>query len=63
MAEHKEKSQRVGDFLRECAVLMFVLYPLEAGLQKQFDGWVCFIVLAVAGIMLHWGLKLEGSDE
>jgi hypothetical protein len=63
VAEHKEKSQLVGDFLRECAVLMFVLYPLEAYLQKQFDGWICFIVLAVAGIMLYWGTVLEGTDE
>lgn len=42
---------------------MFVLYPLEAALQKVFDWWVCIIVLAVAGIMLYWGTVLEGTDE
>ena len=41
MAERQEKSQVLGDFLREMAVLIIVLYPLDAYLQGKFD-WLTF---------------------
>jgi hypothetical protein len=63
VAEPRDRSQLVGDFLRECAVLMFVLYPLEAALQGKFDWWVYVIVLAVSVIMLYFGANLEGPDR
>jgi hypothetical protein len=63
VAAHKEQSQLVGEFLRECAVLMLVLYPLEAYLQNKFDWWG-FIFIASLSLVLLWrGIILEGDDE
>ena len=63
MAEHREKSQLIGDFLREIAVLMIVFYPLEAQLQGRFD-WDAFgIVFACSMALLYFGMILEGQEE
>jgi len=49
--------------LREMAVLMVVLYPLEAGVSGKFN-WSDFTLVEVgAGILLYLGIILEGRDE
>jgi hypothetical protein len=63
VAEHKESSQLVGDCLREISVLMFVLYPLEAYLERRFEWWVFGAVIAFAALALIFGIILEGHDE
>ena len=63
MAEPRDQSQLVGDFLRECAVLMLVLYPLEAYLQCKFDWWSFIFVTALALVMLWRGILLEGKED
>ena len=64
MAERKEPSQLIGDFLREAAVLVAVLWPLEKGIQDhRVDGSVMVFSLLVAGILMYWGIILEGRDE
>ena len=63
MPEHREKSQLLGDFLREMAVLMVVLYPLEAYLLNRFDWWIFVLVVLLAAALLYWGMILEGRDE
>lgn len=69
MAEHKERSQLVGDALREGAVLIAVLYPLETIVAAQFDSsrtvdWSYMILSWIfAGILFWWGVIFEGRDE
>ncbi|PSH05513.1 MAG: hypothetical protein CXZ00_02180 [Acidobacteria bacterium] len=69
VADHKERSQLVGDFLREFAVLIAALYPLETIISVQFDGqhrmdWANVILAeTLAGIIFWWGIILEGRDE
>jgi hypothetical protein len=60
MADRREKSQLVGDFLREVAVLMVVLYPLEAYLERRFVWWIFAIVVVISGCSLVGGIILEG---
>lgn len=63
MADRREKSQLLGDFLREMAVLIVVLYPLDAALEGKFD-WFTFGLVMVFGVaLLYWGMILEGRDE
>lgn len=69
MADRKEHSQLLGDALREGAILLAVLYPLETIISVQFDAqrvmdW-SYIVVAetIAGIAFWWGIILEGRDE
>jgi len=62
VAEHREKTQLLGDFLREIAVLMLVLYPLESGINRTFR-WLTFILVALGtGMFLYVGILLEGKD-
>lgn len=69
MADRKEWSQLLGDALREGAVLLAVLYPLETIISVQFDStrsidWSYIVVAEViAGIVFWWGVILEGKDE
>jgi hypothetical protein len=64
LAEHREKSQLVGDFLREAAVLVGVLWPLEDGIKNNaVSPTVLFFALFVAIMLLWWGSILEGTDE
>ena len=69
MAEHKEPSQIVGEALREAAILLAVLYPLETIVSVQFDPlrqidwWYIVIAEVIAGILFWWGIILEGQDE
>jgi len=63
MAERQEKSQMLGDFLREMAVLIIVLYPLDAYLQGKFDWFTFGVVTVSAAALLYWGMILEGRDE
>jgi hypothetical protein len=60
--ERKERSQLLGDFLREVAVLLAVLYPLDAYLQNKFDWSNCILVFVFSGALLWWGMILEGRD-
>jgi hypothetical protein len=63
VAEHKEKSQLLGDFLREIAVLIIVFYPLDAGFKNTFE-WSIFVLVAVLAFTLLWfGMILEGRDD
>ena len=63
MAEHREKSQMLGDFLRDVAILVVVFYPLDAYMQGRFDWDTCFLIFAMAGFLLWIGIILEGKDE
>jgi hypothetical protein len=63
VAERRQKSQLLGDFLREIAVLIIVFYPIEAGFNSKFD-WSIFSLVAVLAFILLWlGMILEGSDD
>jgi hypothetical protein len=63
LAEYKEKSQLIGEFLREAGVLIAVLWPLEDGIKNdRVSGTVIVFALLAAGILLFWGVILEGSD-
>ena len=63
MSEPRLKSQMLGDFLREIAVLIIVFYPIEASLNAKFE-WSIFLLIAVLeGILLWLGMILEGSDN
>lgn len=63
VAERQQKSQMLGDFLREIAVLVIVFYPIDAGFNRKFD-WSIFALVAVfAGVFLWLGMILEGSDD
>jgi hypothetical protein len=63
VAEHREKSQLFGDFLREIAVLVIVFWPIEAGFRGTFD-WSIFSLIVVLALILLWlGMILEGRDE
>jgi hypothetical protein len=63
MPDRKEKSQLLGDFLREIAVLVIVFLPIDAWLQGKLD-WVTFaLAAALAGTLLWFGMILEGRDE
>jgi hypothetical protein len=61
--DHRDRSQLVGDFLREVAVLMIVFYPLEAYFQNKFDWWGFSFVLALVTILFWRGMMLEGGGE
>jgi hypothetical protein len=69
VAEHKEPSQLLAEALREAAVLLAVLYPLETVVVTQFNdklgvNWFYLIVSWVlSGILFWWGIILEGRDE
>jgi hypothetical protein len=62
VAEHKERSQLIGDFLREIAALVSVFYPLDAYLQGKFDWESVIWALFIAGVFLAWGIILEGRE-
>jgi len=64
VAEHREASQLVGEFLREMGVLIGVLWPMEDGIKRgQVDGMVLTLALMAAAFLLWWGIILEGKDE
>jgi hypothetical protein len=69
VAERKQPSQLVGDALREGAVLLAVLYPLETIIsvqfdpQRQIDWWYVLVAEVLSGILFWWGIILEGKDE
>jgi hypothetical protein len=63
VAEHREKSQLLGDFLRDVAILVVVFYPLDAGLQGRFDWDIGILIFAMAGFLLWLGMILEGKDD
>jgi len=63
VAEHREKSRMLGDFLRDVAILVVVFYPLDAGLQGKFDWDICILIFAMVGFLLWLGMVLEGKDE
>ena len=63
VADSKKKSHLVGEALREIAVLMFVLYPLEAYLDGKFN-WCIFVLVAVfAAASFGGGLYLGGEEQ
>lgn len=64
MAERKEKSQLVGDFLREAAVLVAVAWPLEHAVthEGQVDAEKLLLAIACGVWLLCIGIVLEGSD-
>ena len=62
VADRREKSQMLGDFFREAAVLVFVFLPLEQFLRGHFQ-WSTLIWMAVfAGPLLWYGMILEGRE-
>jgi hypothetical protein len=63
VAEHKEKSQLIGDFLREMSVLIVVFLPLDAFFQNKLDWSTIGVALLIGGALLWWGLILEGREE
>jgi hypothetical protein len=48
--------------MREGAVLMLVLYPLEAYLQEKFTWWGFLFVASLAMVLLGRGIVLEGGE-
>jgi hypothetical protein len=63
VADRKEPSQLIGDFLREAAVLVAILWPLEDSVAtRRISGSVVVLALTMAGILLFWGIILEGRD-
>ena len=64
MAEYKEKSQLIGEFLREAGVLIGVLWPLEDGIKNGHVDWdVLLFALLIASALLWWGVILEGKED
>jgi hypothetical protein len=69
VADQKERSQLLAEALREAAVLLAVLYPLETIVVTQFNDklrieWFYLAVAwALAGILFWWGVILEGRDD
>ncbi len=62
VAEHREKSQMLGDFLREISVLTLVFFPLETYLRGTLD-WSTFMLTVIfAGAFLFYGMILEGKE-
>jgi hypothetical protein len=59
VADRKEPSQFVGEFLREVAVLIIVLYPLDAWFQHQFDWWAFAFIAILAFGFLWVGIILD----
>ena len=63
MAEHKDKSQLLGDGLRDVSVLVLVFYALDTAIKGEFV-WSNFWVVAVVAIgVFYLGMVLEGRDE
>jgi hypothetical protein len=63
VAEHKDKSQLVGDGLRDISVLVLVFYALDTAINGNFN-WSNFSVVAVVAIgVFYLGMILEGRDE
>jgi len=60
VAERKEKSQMVGDGLRDVSVLVLVFYALDTTINGNFT-WASFGVVAVG--VFYLGMILEGRDE
>jgi hypothetical protein len=63
VAEHKDKSQLVGDGLRDMSVLVLVFYALDTAIKGEFV-WSNFWVVAIVSIgVFYLGMVLEGRDE
>jgi len=62
VAEHRDRSQLVGDALREMAVLILVFYSLENGIRGTLSAWGFIIALLGAGGLLYCGIIFEGRD-
>jgi hypothetical protein len=63
MPERKEKSQLIGDAIRDGCVLVLVFYALDTGIKGNFD-WTGFGIVAAGAIgIFYLGMILEGSDE
>lgn len=63
MAERRERSQLVGDGLRELSVLVIVFYTLDTVINRAFDWWSFAVVTAGALAVFYFGMILEGRDE
>lgn len=61
--ERREKSQMIGDALREIAILVAVFLPLDAYFQHDLGGWTVAFALLLAGAFMWWGMILEGKDD
>jgi hypothetical protein len=56
VADYKAPSQLIGEFLREAAVLVAVLWPLEDGVKNaRIDGSIMVFSLLSAGILMYGG--------
>lgn len=64
MAEtRREKSQMIGDGLRETSGLVLVFYALDTAINGNFN-WSNFSVVAVVAVgVFYLGMVLEGRDE
>jgi len=64
MADRKERSQLVGDFLREAAVLIMVTLPLEDAIthENKLNIDVLGFAILMGGLLLYLGIILEGRD-
>jgi hypothetical protein len=52
-----------GDFLREIAVLLIALYPLESSIQGTFKWYVFLAVAIFSALLLYFGMILEGENR
>lgn len=65
MADRREWSQLIGEAVRDGAVLIGVLWPLEDGIANHghLDTMDFVLAEAFACILMCLGLILEGRDE
>jgi hypothetical protein len=62
--KRREKSQMIGDGLRETSVLVLVFYALDTAIKEGPFDWSNFSVVATVAIgVFYLGMILEGRDE
>jgi hypothetical protein len=63
VADRQEKAQMIGEFLRECAVLVFIFFPLESYFRGTLAWSTMYWDFVISAPLLYWGMILEGRDE
>ena len=63
MAERRQRSQLIGDILREAGGLVIVFLPLEKYFRNQLDQTTWIATVAIAVPLFYWGILLEGREE
>jgi len=61
--ERREKSQLIGDGLRDMSVLVLVFYALDTEIKGKFDLSSFGLLVVVAAGVFYLGMLLEGEDD